>query len=109
MENKLSGVITLILDTQEVSKSFKKRDFVIETKEQYPQKVIFQVSQDRVHLLDTRTVGELVDVSFNVRGREWNGKYFVTLDAWRIEGEKRSDAHATTKPQPNTHQDDLPF
>jgi hypothetical protein len=45
--------------------------------------------------------GQVVTVSFNVRGREYNGKWYNTLDAWKVQGE------ATVQPIDET--DDLPF
>jgi hypothetical protein len=49
--------------------------------------------------------GQEVTVSFNVRGREYNGKYYNTLDAWKVQGE------VTTSPvnEPMPMDDDLPF
>jgi hypothetical protein len=47
--------------------------------------VKFQLVQDRVTLIDGCQKGERVRVHFDLRGREWQGKYFTTLNAWRIE------------------------
>jgi hypothetical protein len=86
---KLSGKIKVIKPT-EVSKSFSKREFVIETTDQYPQLVTFQITQDKCALLDNIQIGIQVEVSFNLKGREWTSpagevKYFNTLEAWRID------------------------
>jgi hypothetical protein len=48
-------------------------------------------------------VGQEVEVSYNLRGREFNGRYYNTLDAWRVTGE------AAPSVQPQAEQDDLPF
>jgi hypothetical protein len=86
---KLSGKIKVIKPT-EVSKSFSKREFVIETADQYPQLVTFQITQDKCALLDNIQIGSQVEVSFNLKGREWTSpagevKYFNTVEAWRID------------------------
>ena len=86
---KLSGKIKVIKPT-EVSKSFSKREFVIETSDQYPQLVTFQITQDKCALLDNIQIGSQVEVSFNLKGREWTSpagevKYFNTVEAWRID------------------------
>lgn len=88
---KLTGTVKVIKDTVQVTEKFAKREFVIsETSSMYPQDISFQAAQDKCSMLDGVTEGEQVEVSFNLRGREWTSpqgevKYFNTLDAWRIE------------------------
>jgi len=79
-------------DTQSTSETFRKRDFVVEYADNptYPQFVQFQCTQDRCSLLDSFNVGDKIEVTFNIRGREWTSpqgekKYFNTLEAWRIQ------------------------
>ena len=85
----IKGQIKAVKETVQVTDSFKKREFVITTNEdKYPQDILFQLSQDKVSLLDTIQVNELVEVEFNLRGRgfEKDGvtKYFNSLEAWKI-------------------------
>lgn len=88
---KMSGSIKVIGQTQQVSEKFSKRDFVVtDTSDKYPQDISFQLTQDKCSVLDAFMEGESVDVSFNLRGREWQSpqgevKYFNTLEAWRVE------------------------
>ena len=88
---KFQGKIKVINDIQEISEKFKKREFVVtDTSSMYPQDVMFQSVQDKCAMLDGYSVEDEVEVSFNLRGREWTSpdgvvKYFNTLDAWRIE------------------------
>jgi hypothetical protein len=87
---KLNGTLKVANETQVISEKFSKREFVIETQDQYPQLVIFQATQDKCNLLDGIGVGSKLEVSFNLRGREWTSpggevKYFNTLEAWRID------------------------
>lgn len=79
-------------DVQSTSETFRKRDFVVEYADNptYPQFVQFQCTQDRCSLLDSFNVGDKIEVTFNLRGREWTSpqkekKYFNTLEAWRIQ------------------------
>ena len=65
--------------------SFRTREFVIETMETYPQFVKFQSVQDKCDLLNQFQEGEIIKVSFDLRGRQWQDKYFTNLNAWRIE------------------------
>jgi len=87
---ELTGTIKLVRDTQEVSASFKKREFVITTEEQYPQDIQLEMTQAKCEELDSFTIGSKVKVSINVRGREWinpqgEAKYFNTLQGYKIE------------------------
>jgi hypothetical protein len=82
METK--GTIKTIMQTQQVSDKFKKREFVVTTEGQYPQDVLFQVTQDKCNVLDSFKQGQSVTVAFNLKGRESNGKYYNTLEAWKI-------------------------
>lgn len=88
---KLSGTLKVINDTTPVTEKFTKREFVLtDSSGMYPQDILFQLTQDKCSLLDGYHVGEQVDVSFNLRGREWKNpqgevKYFNSLEAWRIE------------------------
>ncbi|CCG52408.1 Protein of unknown function [Flavobacterium indicum GPTSA100-9 = DSM 17447] len=84
------GKIKVINPTQEVSASFKKRELVVTTEEQYPQHILIEFTQARVDDLNNYQVGEPVKVSINLRGREWvnpqgETKYFNSIQGWRIE------------------------
>jgi len=111
-ELKLTGRIIAIEEMQQVTDSFCKREFVIETDENYPQLVKFEFTQDKCSTLDTEQVGNEVTVNFNVRGRAWENKqgktvYFVTLQAWRLESVQGNTQPAKVGSEPAV--DDLPF
>ncbi len=88
---QFTGIVKKIMATQQVTDSFKKREFVVtDNTSQYPQDIMFQLTQDKCSLLDTIQENETIVVSFNLRGREWTSpqgevRYFNTLDAWRVE------------------------
>lgn len=88
---KLTGTLKVVNDTVIVSDKFSKREFVVtDNSSQYPQEISFQSTQDKCAILDQFTTGDIVEVSFNLRGREWinpqgEAKYFNSLEAWRIE------------------------
>jgi hypothetical protein len=87
---QVAGKIVAIMPTQVVSEKFSKREFVVETPDQYPQQILFQLTQDKCSLLDSLQVGQEVDVHLNIRGRSWTNpqgetKYFNTLEAWKID------------------------
>lgn len=88
---KISGIIKVKNDTVQVSEKFSKREFVLtDNSSMYPQDILFQLTQDKCSLIDAFSPQEQVEVSFNLRGREWTSpqgevRYFNTLEAWRIE------------------------
>ena len=88
---KLIGTVKVLNDTVQVSEKFSKREFVVtDTTSMYPQDISFQATQDKCSMLDAVQVNDQVEVSFNLRGREWTSpqgevKYFNSLEAWRIE------------------------
>ena len=87
---EVTGKVKVINATQEVSASFKKRELVVTTDEQYPQHILIEFAQDKCDLLDNYQVGQEVKVSINLRGREWvnpqgETKYFNSIQGWRIE------------------------
>ncbi|MCP4750331.1 MAG: DUF3127 domain-containing protein [Proteobacteria bacterium] len=80
-----------IFETKQVTSSFQKREFVVEYAEnpQYPEYVKFELIQDKCGLLDKFSIGQEVNIHFNLKGRKWTDpkgevKYFNTLQAWRI-------------------------
>lgn len=89
---KMKGVIKVIKPTQQVSEKFSKREFVVTdlSEAQYPQDILFELKQDKTSLLDNFMQGQEVEISFNLKGREWTSpqgdvKYFNTLDAFKID------------------------
>jgi hypothetical protein len=103
-ELTIKGAIKLINSVKVISDKFSVREFVITTADKYPQEVIFQTVNDKMDIIAPYGQGQEVTVSFNVRGREYNGKYYNTLDAWKVQGEATSPVN-----EPMPMPDDLPF
>lgn len=87
--SEITGTIRLINPTQEVSASFKKRELVVTTDEQYPQHILIEFNQDKCSVLDGYNVGDSVKIGINLRGREWlsptgETKYFNQIQGWNI-------------------------
>ena len=130
---QLSARIIEIFETQNISATFKKREFVLEFIErQYPEYIKFEFVQDKCDLLDKYQIGQDVNIEFNLKGRKWENpqgevKYFNTLQAWRIEAatseseppaanqspSKSAELPRTEAPDPPTFQnendEDIPF
>ena len=101
----VKGKIVEISAVQQISDSFKKREFVIEYAEnpQYPEFVKFEVIQDKCGLLDDLKEAQEVNISFNLKGRKWTDKqgvvkYFNSLQAWKIQAAEAGQAAPEVAP-----------
>lgn len=122
---EITGTLKLKKEEAKVSDTFKKREFVLtDATSNYPQHILFQLTQERCRLLEDVNPGDEIKVGFFIRGREWQPKdggdvrYFTSLDAWRLE---KTNKDATTSsiqepvaytetPLPQADEkDDLPF
>lgn len=95
-----AGKMKWIGETQNFPSGFSKREFVVTTaNDKYPQDLKFEVVKDKCPALDPFDLGQDVQVSFDIRGNEYNGKYYVNLACWKIQGSDGSSPAA--KPQTN--------
>ena len=88
MAIEITGRIVNLLEPvtgQGKNGQWKKQEFIIETTDQYPKKVIFSMWGEKVDVLTNYKVGEDVKVSFNPESREYNGRWYTDLRAWRID------------------------
>jgi len=109
---EILGKIKFIGATQEVSASFKKRELVVTTEEQYPQHILIEFTQDKCDALNNYQVGQDVKVGINLRGREWvnpqgETKYFNSIQGWIIEknGEAPTQKEEFVPPLQEEHED----
>ncbi len=121
MSYELTGKLLKKYDTENKTDTFQAREMVVETQDsQYVQFIKFQLTQDRCALLDEFNEGDQIKVHFDLRGREWNGKYFTNLNAWRLEKPAAGAAVASAPPASDDSfpaaeppalekNDDLPF
>ncbi len=128
MALEIEGKLYKKFDTQQIKADFSKREFVIETTENYSQKIKFELTKEKCALLDNYNEGDNIKVHFNLRGSEWQGKFLVNLQAWRLEkaGEQSNSnnfsnnnsagSNGKMPPPPkepivieNDPEDDLPF
>ena len=118
------GKIKLISDTQTFPSGFSKREFVVTTEDsKYPQDLKFEVVKDKTSVLDNYKEGQDVVVNFDIRGNEYNGKYYVNLSCWKLSGgsgggadEYSQETPAAAEPSPadlrkddDFDDDDIPF
>ena len=107
--HNIIGRIKSIAPTQTVgSSNFQKRAFVVtipdEKDSKWDQHIQLEFIKDKCSILDGYRTGENVEISFNIRGSEYNGRSFVNLQAFKIE---RVPGHAGEPPQ-ETHNRNRP-
>ena len=99
MSLQVNGKITKILEkesgTSKTGKEWVKQSFIIDSGEQYNNLYCFEVfgSEKVENLSKYNKVGDEVSVEFNVSCNEWQGKYFTSLQAWKI---TKSNNNVTT-------------
>ncbi len=124
---EVQGRVKMIDETKTYGNNgFRKREVVITTEEQYPQHILVEFVQDKCDLLNNYSVGQMVKISINLRGREWvnpqgETKYFNSIQGWRIENLQQENSTENIppvapieafEPADNVKQedhDDLPF
>ncbi len=109
--NKTEGI-------SKAGKPWSKQEFVIETQETYPRKVCLSVMNDKVNELEKFNVGDMITAGLNIESREYNGRWYTDVRAWKIDGQRSSaEAPASNTFQadpepgftPDNSTDDLPF
>ena len=105
---KITSISEVQSGTSKAGKDWKKLTFVGETSEQYNNLYAFELfGEEKVdNFTKFNKVGDNVDVDFNVSTREWEGKYFTSLSAWKVF--KAQEQTQESVPTAET-QDDLPF
>jgi len=113
--NKEKGTVVNVTELQVISDKFRKQEFTIKTlDENYPQFLTFQVINDKCDLVRNLNVNDVVEVAYNLRGREWKSpegitKYFNTVEAWSITLSGATTTNQQLTPVQDAIDDDLPF
>ena len=113
---QITGRLKFIGSTQEVSASFKKREVVVSTNEQYVQHILIEFQQDKCDVLNGYNVGDEVEVSINIKGKEWTNpqgetKYFNSIQGWKINkvGSQQQAPQSNEPAGIGAEEDDAPF
>ena len=104
--------------SQRTGEQWQSREYVIETQDQYPKKMCFEVfGTDKLKEFNIRN-NDLIKVHFDITAREYNGKWYNSVRAWKVEHVNPQSQTAETTPvqtsapvqSPAPHEDDvLPF
>lgn len=84
---ELQGKIIVVLPersgTSQRGNQWRSITYVLETQEQYPKKLAFDVTNDKIDQLNIQ-VGEFLTVQFDINAREYNGRWFNSVNAWNV-------------------------
>lgn len=123
---ELSGKVIAVLEprsgTSKSGNPWKVQEYVLETHDQYPRRMCFDVfGEDKITQFNIQ-IGEELNVSFDIDAREWQGRWFNSIRAWKVErvNANQSAPVATDVPFPpapaapvdfssSDEKDDLPF
>lgn len=95
---------------------WKKQDIIVETDGQYPKKICVSIWGDKINESQL-TVGAMLNISFDVESREYNGRWYTDVKAWKVEGAGDAASSNSSAPIDQPHfeegdmggKDDLPF
>jgi hypothetical protein len=128
---EITGKIIAVLEPRggvsaRTGSAWKSQEYVLETQEQYPRKMVFDIfGEDKINQFAIQ-MGEVLTVSFDIDAREWNGRWFNSIRAWKVErGAGVAEQPTVASPVPPTaapfpsapeapaaasnNNDDLPF
>ena len=115
----IKGIIKLIKETETFDSGFYKRQIVVTEDGQYPNDIPIDFLKDKSDVLDNFGIGQEVNVSVKIRGSEFNGKNYVSLNGWKITASSSQSTAPTFEPvneqpfQPTSTSEeedsDLPF
>ena len=117
MAYDITGKVKLIQDAQTFGSGFTKRELVVIVEDgKYPQEINIEFVQDKIDLLENLNIGDMVMITFDIRGREYNGRYFNNLQGWKlnvdtayVEPAAGSPAEESERPDYTEEEQDIPF
>ena len=100
--------------TSKAGKEWKAQSFVLTTEAQYNPDICFKLfGEEKIQLISNINEGEAVNVSFNLSSREYNGRWYTSAEAWKIETEDTGNLTVNDMNQEfqatGEAEDDLPF
>ena len=105
IQGKIIAVLPTRSGTSARGTQWSSQTAVIETQEQYPKKLAFDVINDKIDQLNIQ-LGEILTVQFDINAREYNGRWFNSVNAWNV---IRQTQQATAQAQASVGQPSAPY
>ena len=80
----ITGKVKKIKEVETFANDFTKQQIVITTDEQFPQDLPIDFIKDKISKLDGINLGDKVEIKVNLRGSEYNDKYYSSLNGWYL-------------------------
>ena len=108
MENKITGKVLSISGIETVGQNATEKQTIVveETGQEYPQSVTIDALNDKVQQLAGISEGDEVTAHFNLKAREYNGRWFQNVNLWKVE---KLSASNESKPATPPEQDEKPL
>lgn len=85
---EIQGVLKQILPLEsgesKSGKAWQKQSIIVETQETYPKLIVIEVSEKAISRLQDYQIGHTITCSINIESREYNGRWFTSIKAWKI-------------------------
>lgn len=94
---KIIVALPEVSGTSKAGNQWKKRQYVLETLDNYPTKIAFEFFGERADQYPL-AVGETVKLSFDIDSHEYNGRWFTSIRGWKAEKDGVSAAPAAAAP-----------
>ncbi len=109
VSGKIISVLPLQQGTSKAGNPWQSQSYVLETQEQYPRKVCFEIfGEDRIKN-NACQIDDLVTVSFDLESREFNGRWYTSVRAWKVsKGAASEQQNATVATQNNQNVNPAP-
>ena len=104
IKGKVEKILSVESGVSRAGNEWKKQEFVIETGDQFPRKVCFTLFNEKTDLIKGLEPGQEIEVSFSIESREYNGKWFHNINAWKIDPAD----HEMPEPPPDFSDEDIP-
>jgi len=84
IQGTLKQILPLESGETKSGKAWQKQTIVVETAETYPKLIAIEVSEKAISRLQDYSIGQIITCSINIESREYNGKWFTSVRAWKI-------------------------
>jgi hypothetical protein len=102
VKGTLQQILKLESGVSKAGKEWKKQDFILVTNEQFPKTVCFTLFGDKISLIDGISTGTEIEVYFSVESRDFNGKWYHNINAWKIDRAGAVSSTGTYPPEFST-------
>jgi hypothetical protein len=84
VQGVLKQILRLESGTSKSGKTWQKQTIIVETQETYPKLIAIEVSEKAISRLQDYSIGQTITCSINIESREYNGRWFTSVKAWKI-------------------------